>query len=756
MVARMPTCGGSVSVYIIASAVTALMFMMNASLLMTWRGRGSASGALACAFFVLALLYGLETAWRVAGDGSLVELLYPIHNALLPLLLVAVLHHIVVLAHPDRDKAPSRLFLPLYLTAAGVGALLVSLPAPAPGVLDGVNVVNLRGSHWGFTAINVVCLLSLIVYNVLYLRVYRNWMQGEQPLPVKLPIVMVLVIMSAMVLVETTRIMLGWQIPGLSSFFLVGAGSQILWMLVQRTPFELSPLSISKEVMACMSEGLVMCDPDGVICYANPTLTEMLSWQGEGLIGSRIDVICRDWDTLKLEPGQTLRGHEASLITQDGQPLPALISVSPVLGRRQSVMALVMTVTDITEVQQAQRELHLAKERAEAATQAKSEFLATMSHEIRTPMNGIIGMAGLLADTPLTAEQVEYVETVRRSGDALLSVLNDILDFSKIEAGRVELETHTFNLHRLLHDCQELMGPKSRAKGLMFSVQIHPRVHRYVTGDSARLRQIVMNLLSNAVKFTEEGSVSLICEPIDEQTFALRVVDTGVGVPLERQDRLFQPFSQVDASINRRFGGTGLGLVISERLAHLMGGSLSCQSMPGEGSTFTLIFKAERAATPIHATAELQTLRPQIAPELKVLIAEDNPVNQRVTLKMLERLGLTADVAFNGLEALEALERQHYDVVLMDVQMPEMDGLEATRRIRARHPDDQGPYIIALTANAMKGDEERCRAAGMDDYLSKPLKPMALCQALKVVEPARSADGPQASSPLTHPSFEPS
>ena len=414
----------------------------------------------------------------------------------------------------------------------------------------------------------------------------------------------------------------------------------------------------------------------------------------------------------------------------------------PIFNSRGNVSQMIEYSLDITDRKNAMIALKTAKDVAENAAKTKADFLANMSHEIRTPLNAIYGMTNLMLDTPLNDEQEDFIKIIQGGSDTLLKVINDILDFSKIEAGKMELEKNPFNLRTCLEDTISLLSKKATNKKLELACSIETSTPPIIIGDITRLRQILVNLLNNAIKFTDKGEVVIHVQTravennLHELLFSVQ--DTGIGIPSDKMDKLFESFSQVDSSTTRKYGGTGLGLVISQELAEKMGGKMWVESKEGEGSTFFFTILAE-------AAKELKSQRSTKIDfslgekhPLRILLVEDNIINQKVASKLLERMGYKIDLANNGIKALEALENKIYDVVFMDIQMPEMDGNEATQEIRKIFPEKRQPYIIAMTAHALKGDHEKYIARGMNNYISKPINVERLIEVLKKAQPIRN------------------
>jgi len=622
-------------------------------------------------------------------------------------------------------------------------------------------------------------------------------------------------------------------------------------------------------ILEIADNAIVCTDEAQRIVFFNQGAERIFGWRAEEVLGEELAILIPP--RFRAGHGRHMAGfrHGAKqarnmgergaiyALRKDGSEFPAEASISRSHTARGWLLTAILQ--DISERRAYECALEEAKEKAEAAMQAKSMFLANMSHEIRTPLNAVVGMTSLLLNTALDEEQRDYTETVRHSGEALLAIINDLLDYSKMEAGRLDLERHPVDLRRCVEDALDLLAPAVGGKDIELACIIEPEAPATILADAARLRQVLVNLLSNAVKFTRQGEVvvEVAAEPLGEQRHSLRITvrDSGIGIPTHRLDDIFESFTQVDPSTTREYGGTGLGLAISRRLAAIMGGVLSVESQLGAGSRFTLAFEAEavggelarhllqdqsgrlagrrvlvvddnatnrrilvrqallwdmqavaaasaaealdlvrhgqafdaaildmhmpgmngeqlaaeirriegqgtrlplllltslgqraRAGAvdglfaaalnkPVKPAALFEALlqamcgvRPAAVPELPapaagidILVAEDNTVNQKVVKQLLRHLGHRADIVANGVEALEAMERQDYGLILMDMQMPEMDGIEATHRLRRRFRGASAPWIIAMTANALPGDRERCMEAGMDAYLPKPV-----------------------------------
>jgi len=420
----------------------------------------------------------------------------------------------------------------------------------------------------------------------------------------------------------------------------------------------------------------------------------------------------------------------------------------PILDAAGEPRYLLGISLDITEAKRVQDELHRAKEAAEAASRAKSEFLARMSHEIRTPMNAIIGLTELSLDSNPSDEIAEYLEVSLRSAESLLHVLNDVLDFSKVEAGKLSLETIPFDLAEVVRSTVSAFSASASARGLDLRVDFSPAVPRTVSGDPARVRQVLTNLLDNAIRFTESGAVRVAVHPgagPDRTAVEFSVSDTGIGIVPEKQALIFEAFTQADGSTTRKYGGTGLGLTISARLVEMMGGRLAVESIPGAGSTFR--FTIPLAPAPSVGTLEEPVAPAKPLPRLRILVAEDNQVNRMLVTRVLEKHGHEVLAAGDGREVLEILERSPVDVVLMDLEMPHLGGTETVARIRERErAGAKKTIIIALTAHALPGVRERCLAAGMNGYIAKPVRRSALFAAIAaVLPPSVAPSGPNES-----------
>ncbi|WP_405158390.1 PAS domain S-box protein [Paenibacillus sp. FSL H8-0283] len=509
-------------------------------------------------------------------------------------------------------------------------------------------------------------------------------------------------------------------------------------------------------ILNTVTEGIFGLDADGITMFMNPAAASMFGYEAKEFIGKNSHPIIHhtraDGSHLPQEEcpihmtvldGQIRSIKEDVFWRKDGSSFLVQYQVTPIIEQGQ-IQGAVVVFNDVT----GEREIVRAKETAELAAQAKSEFLSMVSHEIRTPMNGIVGMTELLIGTDLSEEQREYAEIIRDSGDALLNILNDILDFSKLESGKMALAYEPFALRKMLEQVAELFKPRADEKHLEIRYRLNPSIPEFMVGDAIRIRQILVNLVGNALKFTDQGSIEVAVDIIkgrkpEDSVLDFAVQDTGIGIPADKLDQLFQSFSQLHPVINRKYGGTGLGLVISKRLVEIMGGSISVESIEGEGSTFRFAVpaasvdaSAEQTASQFHHDRTRQS--DKVA--MRILVAEDHPVNRKILREYLEKLGYHADVCTNGVEAIDAISQNAYDIVLMDIHMPVMDGLKATDLLRRLIPQDRIPPIIAVTGNAKREDKEACLEMGMRDFISKPVM---LSELKRVLQQWGPRDEPQ-------------
>lgn len=509
-------------------------------------------------------------------------------------------------------------------------------------------------------------------------------------------------------------------------------------------------------ILNTVTEGIFGLDADGVTMFMNPAAASMFGYEAKEFIGRSLHPIIHHSRAdgsyyskkecpihMTVMDGQRRSVKEDVFWRKDGSSFLVQYQVTPIIEQGQ-IQGAVIVFNDVT----GEREIVRAKETAELAAQAKSEFLSMVSHEIRTPMNGILGMTELLIGTDLSEEQREYAEIIQDSGDALLNILNDILDFSKLEPGKMALAYEPFALRKMLEQVAELFKPRADEKQLEIRYRLNPSIPEFMVGDSMRIRQILVNLVGNALKFTDRGSIDVTVDIIkgrkpEDSVLDFAVHDTGIGIPADKLDQLFQSFSQLHPVINRKYGGTGLGLVISKRLVEIMGGSISVESTEGEGSTFrfavpatSLDASAEQAASQFHHDRTRQS--DKVA--MRILVAEDHPVNRKILREYLEKLGYHADVCTNGVEAIDAISQTAYDIVLMDIHMPVMDGLKATDLLHRLIPQDRIPPIIAVTGNAKREDKEACLEIGMRDFISKPVM---LSELKRVLQQWGPTDEPQ-------------
>lgn len=557
---------------------------------------------------------------------------------------------------------------------------------------------------------------------------------------------------------------------------------------LRQTAYQLTKTeALTRVIQETSVDTMMTFDNEGVILTINPALTAMFGYSEEEVLGQKVNLLlpsfcCEAFDAHSAGGPAVGVRFELEPMRKNGSFFPAEIQLGVAIIDEERIYAC--TICDTTERKQFEQDLMAAKDTAEIAARAKTNFLAMVSHEIRTPMNGVLGMTNLLLDTELDEEQREYADIIRKSGDALMSVINDILDYAKIEAGKLELEELPFRLDLIIAETLELFLPRSKPVGLELTCLLDPDLPLSLVGDGLKLRQILINLVGNAVKFTSEGSIKVSARLLAEHGQAIviefAVEDTGVGIPEDKLPLLFQPFTQVDTSLTRQYNGTGLGLAICKNLVELMSGSISVESEFQKGTTFrfTVMFSRQADAPspeedspaanghlPLHrlqaagndsvnapyismqeALLETSCGREEEGEQARVLIVDDNEVNQRLTQRLLSKLGVASDTADDGSAAVKKSADGCYDLILMDMRMPVMDGLEATRHVLAEAKHGKPPIIVAMTANALPTDRERCLDAGMADFLTKPIQFETVVKLLKRHGILTPATGKQPSS----------
>ena len=505
-----------------------------------------------------------------------------------------------------------------------------------------------------------------------------------------------------------------------------------------------------KRIALDVSTAVMISDSQGRIKYINQPFLKLSGYERQDLLGRNYSDFCCDdskeekfhqmWQSIG---GKKIWSGEFRNLSKSGQIYWVNSTVVPVLDQQGNLESVVDVRFDITERKKSEEDLLEAKTQAELAHSTKSRFLANMSHEIRTPMNGIIGMTSLLMGSTEDPVYVERLKIIQNCGNSLLDLINDVLDFSKLEVDKVELENEPFAIHETAKEVVELLGTRASEKGVLLYYEPSHDVPDWVKGDETRFRQILTNLVSNGLKFTEKGGVKIssAARKLEDGQWHIEfaVKDSGIGIAADLRERLFQSFSQVDASTTRKFGGTGLGLVISKGLCEKMGGTIRVESQQGKGSTFFFSLKASEAQQQVNHKShnpflEYDSNMAKNHP-LRILVAEDNRTNQLVILGLLGKFGYEADIAINGIEVLKMLDKKSYDLIFMDSHMPEMDGFAATREIFRRHGPVSRPKIISLSASTLRQDIDRCYESGMDGFIGKPITVAALIKTLTQCRP---------------------